>query len=66
MKIRQLFVLTALLTAGGLCSAQTGKPAITEDFRPSTLNQPGQNILRSTHRVMQDSGLKHLMPKVLL
>lgn len=42
MKFNQLITLTALLTAGGLCSAQTGKPAITEDFKPSTLNQPGQ------------------------
>ena len=42
MKYKQLFTLSALLTAGGLCSAQAGNPAITEDFRPSTLNQPGQ------------------------
>jgi enterochelin esterase-like enzyme len=34
-------LLTAVIT-GGICLAQTDQPTITEDFRPSTLNQPGQ------------------------
>lgn len=42
MKIRQLLTIIVLLTAGNLCSAQSDKPAIIEDFKPSTLNQPGQ------------------------
>ncbi len=42
MKYRQLIVLAVMLITGGLCLAQTDKPAITEDFKPSTLNQPGQ------------------------
>jgi predicted alpha/beta superfamily hydrolase len=42
MKYRQLIVLSLMLTAGGLCFGQTDKPAIIEDFKPSTLNQPGQ------------------------
>jgi enterochelin esterase-like enzyme len=42
MKFTQLITLSAMLIAGGLCSAQTDKPAITDDFKPSTLNQPGQ------------------------
>ena len=42
MKNRFIFLLSAMLITGGLCSAQTDKPAITEDFKPSTLNQPGQ------------------------
>lgn len=33
------FLLTLF---GSLCLAQTEKPAIKEDFKPSTLNQPGQ------------------------
>jgi predicted alpha/beta superfamily hydrolase len=42
MNYRQLIVLSVMLITGGLCSGQTDKPAITEDFKPSTLNQPGQ------------------------
>jgi enterochelin esterase-like enzyme len=42
MKYRQLIVLSVILIAGSLCSAQTDKPAIIDDFKPSTLNQPGQ------------------------
>jgi enterochelin esterase-like enzyme len=42
MKHRQLFVILVILITGALCSAQTDKPAINEDFKPSTLNQPGQ------------------------
>lgn len=42
MKYRHLIVASVLLLAGGLCSAQTDKPTIIEDFKPSTLNQPGQ------------------------
>jgi enterochelin esterase-like enzyme len=42
MKFRQLITLSALLTAGVLCSAQTDKPAIKDDFKPSTKNQPLQ------------------------
>ena len=42
MNYRQLFMLSVMLIAGGLCSGQTDKPAIIEDFKPSTLNQPGK------------------------
>ncbi len=35
------FIFTALL-AGSACLAQTNQPAIVEDFKPSTTNQPGQ------------------------
>jgi enterochelin esterase-like enzyme len=36
-------VLVSLLTLwGSLCLAQTDRPTIKEDFKPSTLNQPGQ------------------------
>ena len=37
-----LFLLMAF--TGSLCLAQTEKPTITEDFKPSTLNQPGQEF----------------------
>ena len=33
--------LVAVMT-GGICFAQTDQPTIKEDFKPSTLNQPGQ------------------------
>ncbi|MGB8357630.1 MAG: esterase, partial [Bacteroidales bacterium] len=44
MKYRQLMVLSVMLMIGSLCLAQTDKPAIIEDFIPSTLNQPGQEF----------------------
>jgi enterochelin esterase-like enzyme len=40
---RYLTALVPLLTfLGSLCFAQTDQPTIQEDFKPSTLNQPGQ------------------------
>jgi enterochelin esterase-like enzyme len=42
MKYRLLTVLSAMLIAVGLCPAQDVKTAIADDFKPSTLNQPGQ------------------------
>ena len=36
-----IFLLAAVIT-GGICLAQTDQPTITEDFKLSTLNQPGQ------------------------
>ena len=36
-------LLVLLLTLSGLLStAQTDKPAVIDDFKPSTLNQPGK------------------------
>lgn len=38
-----LIGLVLLMTfSGSLCLAQTAQPAIIDDFKPSTLNQPGQ------------------------
>lgn len=42
MKKRNLFVLSLFMAAAGICAAQTGQPAVTEDFKPSSKNQPGQ------------------------
>jgi len=40
---RYLALLILLLTSSGsFCLAQTDQPAIKEDFKPSTLNQPGR------------------------
>ncbi len=41
MKYRHLTFLFVILLAGNLCLAQD-KPAIKDDFKPSTKNQPGQ------------------------
>jgi len=41
MKLRVIMLLTGVLTAS-LCWAQAEQPAIKDDFKPSTLNQPGQ------------------------
>jgi len=43
MKLRQLLLLFVLLSAGILSTAQTGNSIINDDFKPSTLNQPGQD-----------------------
>ena len=42
MNLRLIVILLAVVIAGGICLAQTDQPTITEDFKPSTLNQPGQ------------------------
>lgn len=40
---RYMIVLALLLAlSGSFCLAQTDQPTITEDFKPSILNQPGQ------------------------
>jgi enterochelin esterase-like enzyme len=41
MKAKRSFLAFAFILAGRLCQAQNDQP-ITEDFKPSTLNQPGQ------------------------
>jgi enterochelin esterase-like enzyme len=42
MKRNLLGFALLLACSGSLCFAQTEQAAITEDFKPSTLNQPGQ------------------------
>jgi len=42
MNHRLIIILLAVVVTAGFCLAQTDQPTITEDFKPSTLNQPGQ------------------------
>jgi enterochelin esterase-like enzyme len=42
MNYRSVIILLAILITGGLSLAQTDQPTIMEDFKPSSLNQPGQ------------------------
>jgi enterochelin esterase-like enzyme len=42
MKQRRIVLAVMLAFSGSLCLAQTDQPSIAEDFKPSTLNQPGQ------------------------
>jgi len=42
MNHRQIIILLSAVITGVICFAQTDEPTITEDFKPSTLNQPGQ------------------------
>jgi enterochelin esterase-like enzyme len=42
MKAKILTIVLFFLFAGACCMAQTVPAAITEDFKPSSLNQPGQ------------------------
>jgi len=42
MNLKSLPVLLATTFISALCFAQTTQPAVVEDFKPSTLNQPGQ------------------------
>ena len=41
MTIKPLLLASAVVLVAGLCAAQTNNPPI-EDFKPSSLNQPGQ------------------------
>jgi enterochelin esterase-like enzyme len=41
MKKNIITLVVLLIASGSLCLAQTNQPAIIEDFKPSTLNQPG-------------------------
>ena len=41
MNHRFTVILLAAVITGGICLAQTDQPTISEDFKPSTLNQPG-------------------------
>jgi len=42
MKNKFLVALFATILMSGFCFAQTNQPAIKEDFKPSSVNQPGQ------------------------
>jgi len=42
MKLCTIGLILLLTFSGSFCSAQTEQTAIKEDFKPSTLNQPGQ------------------------
>jgi len=43
MKHYSILLIAAIVTLNGqLCFSQTTAPAITDDFKPSSLNQPGQ------------------------
>ena len=41
---RHLLGLALLIFSYSWVFAQTEQPAITDDFKPSTLNQPGQHV----------------------
>jgi enterochelin esterase-like enzyme len=42
MKKYVIGLILLMTLSGSLCLAQTNQPAIVDDFKPSTLNQPGQ------------------------
>jgi len=42
MKNKFLVALFATVVMSGFCFAQTNQPAVIEDFKPSSVNQPGQ------------------------
>jgi len=44
MNRRIISFITALLSLGSCCVVLAAQPAILEDFRPSSLNQPGQEF----------------------
>ena len=41
--MKQLAMVWISLLMGAMCLAQTSQSIIKEDFKPSTLNQPGQD-----------------------
>ncbi len=42
MKQFSIIIALFLILSGSLCFAQTSQPTITDDFKPSSLNQPGK------------------------
>ncbi len=42
MKKTLFFVLLVIVSVSNICMAQTQQPNVVDDFKPSTLNQPGQ------------------------
>jgi hypothetical protein len=40
--MKYIIIFFVRMLAGGICSSRTTAPAIIEDFKPSILNQPGQ------------------------
>ena len=48
MSHRLVAVLLAAVTAGGTSLAQTNQPADANDWRPSSLNQPGRQYPQVT------------------
>lgn len=42
MNYKVITIISAAVISTGICFAQTDQPAIKEDFKPSSLNQPGQ------------------------
>ena len=48
-------ILFALAMSVGTAAAQTSAPAITDDFTPSSLNQPGQQYPQVNPKVMRAS-----------
>jgi hypothetical protein len=42
MKSNPTILVLFLILASSLSPAQTSQPAVADDFKPSTLNQPGQ------------------------
>jgi len=43
MKQNLITIALILILSGSLCLAQTNQPSMTDDFKPSTLNQPGKD-----------------------
>jgi enterochelin esterase-like enzyme len=42
MRFKSLLIFFTIALTGGICFGQTDQPTIKEDFKPSTVNQPGQ------------------------
>src|SRR5688572_25111638 len=40
--MKKYYTIALILITGSWCFAQSGQPEIKDDFKPSTLNQPGQ------------------------
>ncbi len=60
MNYRLTIILLAAVIAGGTCLAQTDQPMIKDDFKPSTLNQPGQQYPQVNSKAMLDFASRHL------
>ena len=55
MNYRSLLLITVTMLSGSLGSAQDVRPAVAEDFIPSTLNQPGKQYPQVNGQPREDS-----------
>lgn len=66
MKKYSIILVLILSIAGSMYFAQTSQPTVTDDFKPSTFNQPGKEYPMVNSQGYDRFRVELLKPKVLL